>query len=369
MRRTVIAVITGLLAVISSAAPVYAATTAAGTQVPANSGAYTIHLKTLTGIPYTVTLRGIIDPANTLPDEVGAGFGSRFVAVVFTVTNRSEKDWLSGDPDLYAFVVGSDNQLYSADVPQLPQCSYFPNGGYDLQPGQSITGCIGYQLDNPVKVAEVEWTTDVSPGGSGTWHQLPRPTATVPRVPIPCQDQYADGEVFVCGPTPAAGYVAKSPAPGTGGVAASGPPGGASSPASVVLGMFNDYVTGQWTGSCSYYPPGSVRDGCVTGMQSAIARGVPAVSGTMHVVRVLTYGSLALVATTGRWCATTKSAPAPNSASCLQNTNPNEGMPVGGLSFQNFATAYWRATAEVFSPLPCALIHGRWYGVETKGLE
>ena len=259
---------------------------------------------------------------------MAAGPGSRFVAVAFTVINRSEKQSLWNYP--HVVVIGSDNQAYQANA-AVPECTYFPNGG-DLMPGQSATGCFGYQLDDPVKVAEVKWTTDDGYGNSGLWRQLPPPTATVPGVPIPCQDQSADGEVFVCGPTATTGYVLKGPAPGTAGIDASGPPGGASSPASAVLGLFNDYLTGQWAASCSYYPPGTTRQDCLTGATKEEQKPLQ-VTGTMQVVRVVTFGSLALVATTGDWCTTTKFTVAHQPPPyCSENTNPNEAMPVGGPS-------------------------------------
>jgi hypothetical protein len=367
VRRVFKAAVSGLGAVISTAAPVYAATTTpAATTVPANPGAYTIHLKTLTGVSLTVTLRGIIDPADTSPDQVAAGPGSRFVAAVFTITNRSEKQSLSDDAFQNAIVVGSDNLQYSSDVAAVAECSSFDNGAYDLLPGQSATGCTGFQLADSVRVTGVKWITDSGTGNLGVWRHVPPVTATVPGVPIPCQDQYADGDVFICGPTAATGYVLKVPAPGAGSKGASGPLGGASSPASVVLHIFNDFQTGQLTASCDYYPPGTNRENCVTGAKRAEQNRLK-LTGTMQVPRVVTFGSLALVAITGHWCITSKS-PDHSPSWCSENTKPNEGMPAGGLSFQRFAAAYQGSLGEVFSPVPCALIHGRWYAVPTMGL-
>lgn len=106
-----------------------------------------------------VTLTQVIDPAQGTQYE-SPDPGKRFAAVVFKVTDVSQKA-ASGDANVDASVIGSDDQTYSPDFDTVTECTDFNYGSFQLGPGESATGCITFQLPTPVRVAKVQW----APGG------------------------------------------------------------------------------------------------------------------------------------------------------------------------------------------------------------
>jgi len=116
----------------------------------------TLTLSTVDGQTYSVALKQVIDPAQgsdqfTTPDP-----GKRFVATLFTVTNTGTKA-LSGDANNDASVIGSDNQSYSADFNNVAECTNFNSGSVQLGAGESVTGCVVFQVPTGVTVAKVQW--------------------------------------------------------------------------------------------------------------------------------------------------------------------------------------------------------------------
>ena len=120
------------------------------------------------GIEYTVTLKGIRDPAQQAPGEQPPATGDRYVAVTFEVTNAS-KSGVTGDDDAdnFATLVGSNGQQYQSTVAQMATGKYL--GRFDLIPGESDTGYTVFELPTGVKVADVVWNPQNGSGGYGEW--------------------------------------------------------------------------------------------------------------------------------------------------------------------------------------------------------
>lgn len=128
----------------------------------------TISLQTTQGVPLTVTLKQVIDPARAALSEKPPS-GMRFVAAKFTVTDRSASQDLTDSADDNASLVGSNNQVYSPYLATASGCTNFDNGQYRLGPKESATGCVMFQVPAAVGVAEVKWTTNSGFGNWGAW--------------------------------------------------------------------------------------------------------------------------------------------------------------------------------------------------------
>lgn len=136
--------------------------------------------------------------------------------------------------------------------------------------------------------------------------------------------------------------------------------GGASSPAKVVTGFFSEMTRSHVEAACSYLPPGSPRETCLSDA-TQLPPGTKA-SGAFHVVRTVVKGSKALVALTGRVCTDVPGG----SSQCNVTTNPNSGMPSAKVSF---AAAYAAALAgdqNGIGPVPCVKVDGRWYDAASQ---
>ena len=111
----------------------------------------------LSGAQYSVTLTRVIDPATglslSIPDP-----GTRFVATVFTLTDTGTyalHDDVYGDVTL----VGSDGQDYPVGITtNVSDCTNFSNGLFRLGLGESVSGCVAFQLPTGVTAAKVQWT-------------------------------------------------------------------------------------------------------------------------------------------------------------------------------------------------------------------
>lgn len=103
-----------------------------------------------------VQLTHIIDPATANgfdPDS-----GKRFVAAALRVTDTSDQA-LNGLPfiDSGAVLEGSDGQNYPADdLGDVQECTSFSDGDSYISPGESLNGCIVFQVSTGVSVSQVE---------------------------------------------------------------------------------------------------------------------------------------------------------------------------------------------------------------------
>jgi hypothetical protein len=120
----------------------------------------TLSFRDTSGDPYTVRLVKLIDPAKganqlTTPDP-----GHRFIAAVFRITNTG-KHRITDDANSNASITGSDGQTYLSDADSVAECTNFTSGTYQLDPGQSVSGCVVFQPPSGIDVSQVDW----SPGG------------------------------------------------------------------------------------------------------------------------------------------------------------------------------------------------------------
>jgi hypothetical protein len=130
----------------------------------------TLSFEDANGVPYTVSLQQVIDPAPGADQDNQPDPGDRFVAAEFVITDTSSSATTSDDANNDATVVGSDDQTYDADFDDVAGCTNFNDGLYQLSPGQSATGCVVFQLPTSVTVATVEWSASGVFGGTfGEW--------------------------------------------------------------------------------------------------------------------------------------------------------------------------------------------------------
>lgn len=138
------------------------------TTQPHNS--HTLSFQDMNGVPYTVDLLGITDPAKGSDQFNTPDAGKRFVAVMFKITDTGHQS-TSDAADNNASLIGSDNQTYPTDLSTVAGCTDFNSGQYQLTPGQSSTGCVVFQVPTAVYVKKIEWSP--SSGFSndfGTWN-------------------------------------------------------------------------------------------------------------------------------------------------------------------------------------------------------
>jgi hypothetical protein len=122
------------------------------------------------GDAYSVALVRVIDPAKGADQYTTANPGERFVAAVFTIANAGSAS-TTDDANTNATVLGSNAVSYSADFDPVAECTNFNGGTYQLGRGQSLTGCVVFQLPAGVKVARVQWSPNGGVGNAspGAW--------------------------------------------------------------------------------------------------------------------------------------------------------------------------------------------------------
>ncbi len=134
---------------------------------------------------------------------------------------------------------------------------------------------------------------------------------------------------------------------GTSSTGTSSTGGGVATPEQVVTGFVQTELAGHWSKLCPYFPPGK-RSSCSSDAGSL--SGKP--TGKLTVGSAVVSGKRALVPVTGHICLSGKS-------DCQSNTDPEAGLPSGS---ETFTQAYDKSVAgNVFSPVPCVKVNGRWY--------
>jgi len=121
------------------------------------------------GVPYSVAVVGGWDPAQPSDEMDEPTAGDRFVAVQFRVTDTSLKHPVSDDANNDATIVGSNNETYNSSLDTVSECTNFNYGQFNLNPGESTTGCVVFDLSQAVRVSEVKWEAGFGMGGMGTW--------------------------------------------------------------------------------------------------------------------------------------------------------------------------------------------------------
>ncbi|MFI5035329.1 MAG: DUF4352 domain-containing protein [Acidimicrobiales bacterium] len=137
---------------------------------PLPNSSSTISFKDLSGSPYKVTVAALIDPAQAADQFTTPDPGKRFIGVKIRILNVGSNQ-ITDDANLNATLVGSNGQTYSADFDSIAGCTNFNSGQYQLNPGQSATGCVVFQVPKAVSITDVEWSPDGGLGGGnfGDW--------------------------------------------------------------------------------------------------------------------------------------------------------------------------------------------------------
>ena len=126
----------------------------------------------------SVKLVSVIDPA-TGQDGLGPKADDRFVGIEIQITNQS-KTVDSGDANNNTSVVGSNEQVYSADFAPLSECTDFDSGQYNLSPGEPEIGCVTVQIPNGVGVAKVKYNPSSGFSTNNAEWTLAPPPALIP---------------------------------------------------------------------------------------------------------------------------------------------------------------------------------------------
>ncbi len=112
-----------------------------------------------------MTLNDLMEPAQPASSYDGASGGYVLVAAQFTLTNTSAANENS-DANNDANVVGSNGQDYTASFSSIAGCTNFNSGDWSLNPGQSLTGCVAFQVPAGVTVSQVDFAPSMNMGGS-----------------------------------------------------------------------------------------------------------------------------------------------------------------------------------------------------------
>jgi len=147
----------------------------------------------------------------------------------------------------------------------------------------------------------------------------------------------------------------------SGGALGGGVSPGHGSPKAAADGFFAGLEnSGSASTACSYLIP-SQQQGCQQVLSEAHLR----VTGSFSFGNQVINGNEAIVVLTGNACVTAD-ADATTSSECTGNSDPNTGLPSGGVSF---ADAYSTALgASSFASIACVKVNGQWY-VNAEGLN
>lgn len=127
----------------------------------------TLDLYTLSGKHFDVQLTKVIDPAKA--KRAKAGSGRRFVAIVFHITNTSDKT-LQANLGADTVVLSSTGTQYNHDRIALKECAGSENDQFTLHSGKSTTLCAAFRLHNSVTVAQVQLLPTVGAANDyGQW--------------------------------------------------------------------------------------------------------------------------------------------------------------------------------------------------------
>jgi hypothetical protein len=127
----------------------------------------TLDLYTLSGKHFNVQLTKVIDPATA--KKANAGSGRRFVAVVFHITNTSNKQ-LQANLGADTVVLSASGTQYNHDRVALKDCAGSENEQFTLDSGKSATLCAAFRLHTSVTVAQVQFLPTVGAANDyGQW--------------------------------------------------------------------------------------------------------------------------------------------------------------------------------------------------------
>jgi hypothetical protein len=109
------------------------------------------------GDTFTVTLVKVIQAANPARPSDAAPPEDRLVGVLVKITGRAGS--YNDDARHAVTVIGSDDDTYVAGAEKLKGCAGFAHDGlFNVDEGQSVTGCVTIVIKKSVRVETVEWT-------------------------------------------------------------------------------------------------------------------------------------------------------------------------------------------------------------------
>lgn len=113
-----------------------------------------------------VTLVKVIDPATGADQFTTPDAGKRFVAVDVKIANKGTSAY-QDDANSDVSLIGTDGQAYTVDFSNVAQCTNFNDGDYTLAGGESITGCVVFQLPTGISTSKVQFQD--SSDDTGEW--------------------------------------------------------------------------------------------------------------------------------------------------------------------------------------------------------
>jgi len=96
------------------------------------------------------------DPAAGAEAFVTPEAGMRFVAVLLTLTDVGAVN-VNGNANVDLAVLGTDHQVREAVFRELAACTNFGYGYFIVVPGETVAGCVAFELPEGVGVAQVRF--------------------------------------------------------------------------------------------------------------------------------------------------------------------------------------------------------------------
>ncbi len=141
----------------SASGPTTSDTAESATATPKSAGhaGDTLTLTRADGGVIAVTLEKIINPATVAPGKGDPGLS--YIAAQFKITDAGAAA-IEGDVNTNVSVFGSDGHSYPPDLNNVNECTNFESGMFNLDPGESATGCVVFALPHGVNPARVKYT-------------------------------------------------------------------------------------------------------------------------------------------------------------------------------------------------------------------
>ncbi|MEB3051292.1 DUF4352 domain-containing protein [Mycolicibacter sp. MYC123] len=127
-----------------------------GTGTPAATGHIgdTLTLTRADDSPIAVTLQEVINPATPTPSPGDPGV--TYIATKLMVAAPGTAA-IEGNVNINVSMVASDGQSLAPDLRNVSECANFDSGVFNLQPGQSATGCVVFALPPNVSPAKLKY--------------------------------------------------------------------------------------------------------------------------------------------------------------------------------------------------------------------
>lgn len=131
-------------------------TSGPGTGTPAATGRVgdTLTLTRADNNPIAVTLQQIINPATPTPGPGDPGV--TYIAAKLAISAPGTAA-IDGNVNTNVSMLASDGQSHEPDLRNVTECANFDSGAFNLQPGQSATGCVVFALPPGVSPTKVKY--------------------------------------------------------------------------------------------------------------------------------------------------------------------------------------------------------------------